>query len=162
MWKGKHARSKLRNLQQKSQPGGYSLPNFKFLALSFCKLINCCISGDTNYEIAAERSLVVPIPLNILFTHLLIRQCRLKYGPVIAYTISTWRNMEKVFKWKSKWHASTPISNYSALCSGGTPFLPEQWHNAGIHCLGDDMNVNGLRTCEDLRKALLHLLSTWP
>lgn len=38
-----------------------------------------------------------------------VRKCRLTYGLIIVYAIHNVQEIEKIYNWKSKWHATTPV-----------------------------------------------------
>jgi hypothetical protein len=64
--------------------------------------------------------MVSPIALEeVVFTD---TQRKLRYGPIIANTISIWRKIEKQRNWESKWYAHNPIFHNNSLRSGGQPF----------------------------------------
>lgn len=88
---------------------------------------------------------------DILFTYISLKQCRLRYGPIIAHAVSIWRKYEKLHNWDTKWHDQTPLFYNPSLRKGDSYFVAHQWTNCGLHTLGDIMDDNGLRTFSDLK-----------
>lgn len=137
------------------QFGGLAVSNFKlyFQALSFRPLLNWFDSDSEVPWINMEKNMVAPSSLqDILFTDISLKQCRLRFGPIIAHAVSIWRKYEKLYNWNTKWHAQTPLFHNPSLHKGGLCFVAHQWANSGIHALSDVMEVNGLRTFSDLKE----------
>lgn len=156
LWKGRRPKIKLVNLQRKKELGGLSVPNFKLysLALSLRPVINWFYENTSMSWIKIERNLVAPAALkDVLFTQLPISKCKSKYGEIISYAIENMRKIEKLYRWKAKWHASSALFYNSYLRSGGSHFILKQWFELVIHCLGNIMASSGLRSFQDLKES---------
>ncbi len=122
LWKGRRAKIKLDNLQRKKELGALSVPNFKlyFHTFALCPVVNWFGDKQLNAWINIERSLVAPVQLqDVLFTNLSIKKCKQKYGQIITSAIENLRKIERMLKWKSKWHTNTPLFHNDLLKSGG-------------------------------------------
>ena len=98
-----------------------------------------------------EEALIHPIRLqDLLFSNISNTKCLLNFGPIIAYTITNFRVVEKRTKCTLKGHVHTPLWHNIDIKSGSKPFESKQWALKGINTLGDVYDSDGLRSFQDL------------
>ncbi len=87
---------------------------------------------------------------DVIFSGISIKQCRLRFGPLISRVILTWRNVPKSCTVHCPRHLNTPIFNNNQLLIGWRPIVFPQWKKKGIHVLGDIYTDMGLHLFQDL------------
>lgn len=141
-------------MQRSRHDGGLSLPDFKVYAQAFA-LRPISVWFDSKKNVAwrdIEESMVTPYNLrDLVFCNVPTRQCALRFGPIIAHLLSTWKVVERQAGSMSKWHHHFPLFNNNGFLSGSTPFRSSQWAECNITTLGDLYDDKGLRTFQDLR-----------
>lgn len=153
IWNGKCARIRLSTMQRFRQDGGLSFPDFKVYAQAFV-IRPISVWFGSNKDVAwraIEESMVTPYNLrDLVFCNIPIRQCNLRFGPIITHLLSTWKMIERRTDSTTKWHCHFPLFNNNGFLSGNAPFRCPQWADCNITTLGDLYDDKGLRTFQDL------------
>uniref|UniRef100_A0AAR2IHE3 Reverse transcriptase domain-containing protein n=1 Tax=Pygocentrus nattereri TaxID=42514 RepID=A0AAR2IHE3_PYGNA len=154
LWRGKRPRYKYLNLQRCKTDGGLSIPNFKLYYYSFVlRALTVWLNPDvkTSWR-PVEECIVAPHRLqDFIYSNISLKNCTLKYGPVISNLLSVWRDVEKITNVTSMWHKDSPIFHNYKLLTANKPFSFPAWQQNGINTLGDVIGEAGLRTFQDLQ-----------
>lgn len=153
IWNNKRPRLRRSTVLRRKLDGGLGFPHlsFYFNALSLRPLITWFDPKAAVSWRPLEEVLVSPHRLqDIVYTNISIKQCRLRFGPLITHVIQTWRDTQKSCATQSRWHSHTPLFNNNQLLIGRQPIRFPQWENKGIHTLGDIYDNSGLRSFQDL------------
>ena len=154
LWNNKRPRLKMSTIQQRRLDGGLLVPNFKLYFCCFClrPLINWFNPKEVVSWHVLEEQLVSPWRLqDVIFTNISIKQCQLRFGPLISHVIQIWRYSQKSCGILCPWHLESPIFNNNQILTGQRPVTFSQWEKKGIHTLGDVYNDTGLRSFQDLK-----------
>lgn len=155
LWRGKRPRIKLTTMQRERQAGGLSLPNFKFYYWAFTlRPLLTWFQPDAQVSWRAlEERLLAPYSfVNILQSSTSIKQCRLRFGPLISHLLFIWRRAEKLAGCSSGWGPHSPIFNNDKLLIGGRPICFPDWERKNIRTLSDIYGEGGLLTFQDICK----------
>lgn len=156
LWKGKRPRYKYSNLQRCKTDGGLSLPNLKLYYYSFVlRALSVWLNPDakTSWR-PVEECIIAPHRLqDFIYSNISLKQCKMRYGPIISNLLSVWRDVEKITKVSTKWHKNSPIFHNYKLLTASKPFSFPTWQQKGINTLGDIIDDAGLRTFQDLQSS---------
>lgn len=133
--------------KQRRLDGGLAVPNFKlyFWSFSLRPLINWFNpKAVVSWHVIEE-------PTSPTFTNISIKQCQLRFGPLISHVIQIWRNSQKSCDILCPWHLESPIFNNNQILIGQRPITFSQWEKKGIHTLGGVNSDTGLRSFQDLK-----------
>jgi len=155
IWNSRRPRIKLTTLQRHKTAGGWGVPNFKVYYWSFVlRTVQSWLdsTNSTSWR-SLEENLVHPHRLqDLIYAGVPLKQAKLRFGPIIANVLITWKLVTKHTNLETKWHHYTPIfHNYNLLLGGRTLAYPI-WSNNGIYLLGQLFNTNGLCTFQELQQ----------
>ncbi len=109
---------------------------------------------------AIEESLVSPHNIeHLVFAGVSLRQCKLRFGPIITHFISTWRTVTRKIEPNLRWHRHSPLFHNNIFLSGKNPFYCPQWGKCKVNSFGEIYNDKGLKSFQDI-KALFNLPGT--
>lgn len=112
IWNRKRPHLKLSTLQRKKEDGGLAVPNCKFYFWSFVlRPLHVWFNPHTSVSWRKiEENIVHPWNLEDgLIANVSIKQCRLRFGPIVAHLIHTWRMVESVCRISCRWHTVSYI-----------------------------------------------------
>lgn len=156
IWNRKRPRLKMSTSQRRREDGGLSVPNFELYSWSFVlrPLLSWFDSDSAVSWRMLENNMVAPWTLkDVLFVNMSMKQCQLRFGPIIAHLMLVWRLAEKHCHISCRWHTVSPIFNNKALLIGGRPISAPQWEQGGVHYLKDIYNNSGLLSFSNIRDA---------
>lgn len=132
LWPGKRPRFKLTTMQRERQDGGLSLPNVKLYGWAFTlrPLLTWFQSdAQVSWRDVEERMIAPYSFINILHSNVSLHHCRLRFGTMISYLLSTWRRVEKLVGCFGGWGPHSQIFNNDRLLIGGHPIRFPDWEN---------------------------------
>ena len=153
IWGGKHPKIRYATLQRPKAEGGLALPNFKLYHQSFqLRAIRTWLTGGDDVAWReVEETIVAPIKLEeIVYSGISAKQCRLRFGPIVSYSVDNFKLVEKSLGGNWKWHVNTPLWGNPNIRRGGRPFESAGWAERGVQYLGDVFDPGGLSKFEDL------------
>ncbi len=106
---------------------------------------------------AIEESLVSPHNIeHLVFAGVSLRQCKLRFGPIITHFISTWRTVTRKIEPNLRWHRHSPLFHNNIFLSGKNPFYCPQWIKCKVNSFGDIYDDKGLESFQDIKALLIY------
>lgn len=148
IWKGKQPRIKFSTLQHEKSMGG-----LEYFYSFILRPISVWLAPDTLVSWRPlEEDIISPNKLqDLIYANAPLRQCRLRFDPIVSHWIAKWRLVERLTNSQTKWHSHSPIFHNYKLLTGNYPFSFSHWSNNSLHHFADIFNDNGLCKFHDLQ-----------